>query len=102
MGTQFGKGVLADDIGQTTLYDLAPSQLVLLEPIPVAVEFDDESWVVSFAEANVNASGETFQEAIEMLKEMIAFDYAFFGDSESVLGSGPKNQLAVLRRYVRS
>ena len=63
----------------------------------MAIEFDEESYLVSFVEANVNASGETLPEAVEMLKEMIAFDYKFFGENETALGSGPKNQLAALR-----
>jgi predicted RNase H-like HicB family nuclease len=93
---------IADDITQVMLDDLAPSSLTLIRPIPVTVELDEESFLVSFVEANVNAGGETLPEALDMLKEMIAFDYQFFGENETDLGSGPRNQLAVLRRYVRS
>ena len=84
------------------LNDLAPSPLTLLRSIPVTVQKEDDVFVVSFPDANINASGETLSDALEMLKDMIAFTYRLFSDEESVLGNGPRNELAALRRFVRT
>ena len=82
--------------------DLSPSVLRLLRPIPVYVEKDDGIFVVSFQDANINASGDTISEALEMLKDMIAFTYQLFSDEEATLSAGPRNELAALRRFVRA
>ncbi len=81
--------------------DLAPASVVLLRPIPVTVQQEDGVYAASFEDANVNASGETLNDALDMLKEMIAFTYEEYSEKEAVLGIGPQKQLAALRRFVR-
>jgi len=81
--------------------DLAPSPLVLVRSVPVIVYKEDGVHVASFVDANINASGETAADAVEMLKEMIASTYRLLRREEPALGTQPKNQLAVLRRFVR-
>ena len=84
------------------LTDLAPARLVLLRSIPVSVQQDDGAYLASFEDANVNASGETLNDALDMLKEMIVFTYDLVSDKKAVLGIGPQKQLAALRRFVRT
>ena len=57
--------------------------------------------MASFVDANMNASGETQLDAIEMLKDVIASSFRLFLSKPAVLGEEPKRQLAVLRHFVR-
>ena len=80
-----------------------------LEPSPVevtqailAVGEEDGAFIASFLDANINASGETQLDAVEMLKDVIASSFQLFVSKESVLGEEPKRQLAVLRHFLRT
>jgi len=75
--------------------------VTIVNAIPAQIEIEDGVFVASFVEANINASGETEDEAIKMLKDMIAWTYQFLCQKESVLGQQPQRQLAVLRRFVQ-
>ena len=57
--------------------------------------------MASFADANINTSGETQQEAYANLRELIldVLD-SLTALPESKLGPGPRRQLAVLREFV--
>jgi predicted RNase H-like HicB family nuclease len=82
------------------LDDLAPSPWVLVRSIPVDVQKEDDIYLASFLDANINASGETPSDAVDMLKDMIASTFRLLSKKEPVLGEGPQRQLAVLRQFV--
>lgn len=84
------------------LSSFAPEPIELLKPIDVVVQPDDDFFVATFFDANINASGESQLEAFEMLKSMIASTFRLLCEQEAVLGDEPKRQLAVLRQFIRA
>jgi hypothetical protein len=83
------------------IQDLEPSPVEVVTPILAVVQEEDGVFVASFVDANMNASGETQLDAMEMLKGVIASSFQFFLSKENVLGEEPKRQLAVLKHFVR-
>lgn len=81
----------------------APEPYEVLRPIPVLIRPDGEEFIASFVEANVNASGETQQEAFENVKTLIldVFD-SLRSHSPEKLGPDPARRLAVLRDFLRA
>ena len=90
-------------LGSVTLNitTFTPEPYSVKKPIPVCVQRGAGGFMASFADANINASGETQQEAYANLRELILdiFD-SLTALPESKLGSGPRRQLAVLREFV--
>ena len=82
------------------IQDLAPSPVEVKQPIFAIVQEEDGVFVASFVDANINASGESQLDAVEMLKDVIASSFQLFLDKEDVLGEEPRRQLAVLRHFV--
>jgi predicted RNase H-like HicB family nuclease len=70
-------------------------------PIPLSLQRRTDGYIASFVEANVNSSGDTQQEALANVKELIldAFD-SLSSMPTSKLGPGPARQLAVLREFI--
>ncbi len=87
--------------GSVPIRSLDSPSVTIINAIPAQIEIEDGVFVASFVEANINASGETKDEAIEMLKDMVAWTYQLLCQKESALGQQPQRQLAVLRRFVR-
>lgn len=79
----------------------APEPYEVLRPIPVFVRSEGNEFVASFIEANVNASGETQQEALESLKALVldVFDSLKFHPAGK-LGPEPARRLAILRDFI--
>jgi hypothetical protein len=75
--------------------------LEVIQTILPVVQEEDEVFIASFVEANINASGENQLDAVEMLKDMIASSFRLLVRKEPVLGEEPRRQLGVLRRFVR-
>jgi hypothetical protein len=84
--------------------------LATLDPAPYApigrltalVLPDDDAYVASLIEANINASGETVPDAVENLKDMLILTFERLSAMpKGQLGRGPAQQLAVLRGMVR-
>jgi hypothetical protein len=75
----------------------------VLRPIPVQASRVENAVVASFGLANINASGDTWQEAITNLKDLIVsvFDLLASHPLER-LGPAPLKQLAVLRSFIRT
>jgi hypothetical protein len=83
------------------LNSLHPHQLDVLQPLPVVVtRLGPGNFVASFAPANVNASGDSSEEAVENLKDMIAAKYEYFSRLSNRLGPMPRKELAVLGQYI--
>ena len=74
----------------------------LLQPIPVRLEHgEDGEWIACFGEANISMPGSNPEDAQQALADDIVEAFALFLAEEETLGPGPKEQLAVLRQYIR-
>lgn len=81
---------------------LIPGSMVVTKTIHAQVTFEEECYIARFVDANVNASGDSEIDAIEMLKDAIASTFLAFVENEHRLGVEPERQLAVLREFIRS
>jgi hypothetical protein len=77
----------------------APTPYQVKKPIPIAVRPHDGVFLASFMDANVNASGETEQEAFEAVK-MLMLDMLEQLESQPKLGPKLAVRLAVLKEFV--
>jgi hypothetical protein len=80
---------------------LSPRPAEILKPLCATVTREDGCFVASFCEANINASGSSRSEAMEMLKDAIVSAYYVLSDLEGELGEEPMRQLSVLREFIR-
>jgi predicted RNase H-like HicB family nuclease len=88
---------------EATIQTFAPEPYELRAPIRVTLEESDSgAFVASFFDANIEASGETEQEAFGNLKNLIldVFD-SLANEKPGKLGPEPMRQLAVLRSFIR-
>jgi hypothetical protein len=83
------------------IQSLEPCPYDIIRPIQAVVQEEDGVFVASFFDANINASGESQLDAVEMLKEMLASTFRLLLAKESALGKGPQRQLAVLRQFIQ-
>jgi hypothetical protein len=72
----------------------------LLRPITVRFERSGRGYVARFDEANFAISGTTKQDAFQALETEILDAFDDWTGDESILGPGPRQQLAVLRNYI--
>lgn len=74
----------------------------VIKPFSVQAERLGNAVVASFKLANINASGDTWTEAVTNLKDLIisVFDLLASHPPER-LGRGPRLQLATLRSFIR-
>jgi len=80
----------------------APESLTLREPIWVVVQPVDDAFVATFFDANISTSGDTQEEAIANLKDLLLDVYLDLEEEpEERLGPEPRRQLAVLRSLIR-
>jgi hypothetical protein len=79
---------------------LLPAPLVVVKTIHAFVHAEDDSFVSSFVDANINASGDSFLEAAENLKESIASAFEFFESKQGQLGEELQRQFSVLREFI--
>jgi hypothetical protein len=79
---------------------LDPEPFELSKEIMVVVQPDDDSFVATFFDANINASGNTQVDAVANLKDMLVSLFDIL-EKEKNLGKGPAHQLAILRGLVR-
>ena len=88
-------------VGTHAIVDLPDSRCLLLKPIPVHLEQDEDGeWVASFKEANISMSGSSANDAQEALAEDIVAAFVLYLEEEDNLGPGPQRQLAALRKYI--
>ena len=83
------------------IQNLEPSPVEVTQALLAVVREEGGVFIASFVDANINASGETQLDAVEMLKDVIASCFQLFVGKESVLGEESKRQLAVLRHFLR-
>jgi predicted RNase H-like HicB family nuclease len=74
-----------------------PDPYELDRSIKVLVIPDDGSWVATLIDTNINASGETVQEAVANLKETMIDLYEMLNERKDELGRHPARQFAFLK-----
>ncbi len=80
----------------------APEPYDLIREVQVLVLRDDDSFVASLVDANINASGETVPEAIANLKDMMIILFERLSkEPAEILGTWPTRQLSVLLELMR-
>ena len=80
----------------------APEPFEVIRPLSVVIQPNDDDHLATFFDANINASGETQEEAFANLKDVLLFTFQMLERmSESQLGPGPKRQRAVLSACIR-
>ena len=83
------------------IQSLEPWPYDVIRPVQAVVQEEEGAFVASFFDANINASGESQLDAIEMLKDMLASSFRLLLAKESTLGEEPRRQLAVLKGFIR-
>lgn len=83
------------------IQSLAPEPFELLKPIHALVQQSGEDFVASFLDANINASGETQEESLTNLKDLIVGSFEALQTIADKLGPGPSKQLAVLGQFLK-
>jgi hypothetical protein len=79
-----------------------PDPYELTKKITVLVLPDEGSWIATLVDANINASGETFPEAVANLKDMMIDLFELLRkEPKDKLGKQPSQQLAFLRSVMR-
>ena len=79
-----------------------PEPFELRRPVSVVIHPSGDSFVASLFDANINASGQTAQDAVANLKDLILALYIRLGkEPKEKLGQGPARQLAVLEGLLR-
>ena len=80
---------------------LAPRPLTLLRDIPVVITPVGEDFVATFTDGDISSTGDTDEEALSNLRDLIGQLYETLIDMpEAKLGKIPKKQLAVLRTVI--
>jgi len=84
-----------------TLSTLAPEPYSLASPVSVALRDHAGCFTADFIEANIGASGETEEQAIRNLKELIVMTFEDLEEEESDLVPSIASQFAILRAILR-
>jgi len=80
----------------------APEALEVVAPVPVVIQASQDGYLASFFDANLNAFGETQQQAYANLKDIIVAVFGRLGEEpKTKLGKEPLRQLKVLQRFIR-
>jgi hypothetical protein len=77
-------------------------EVTLRKPFSVVVQPHGDSFVATFFDANIGTSGDTQEEAVSNLKDLIAGILEQFEvlETEKALGPEPTRQLAILRQFI--
>jgi predicted RNase H-like HicB family nuclease len=82
---------------------MAPEPIDVIRPFHVVVEPYEDEMRASFDDANLSAFGETRNEAIWNLKDLIAGTFEILDAHEpEQLGPGPARQLEVLKQFIKA
>lgn len=80
----------------------APEPYEVLKTFHIVLQQHEEEYIATFFDANIGASGETREEAINNLKDIIITNFEILTNhDESQLGPEPLRQLRVLEKFVR-
>ena len=95
-----GKQLWDDQSIIVPITTLDPEPFELTRDVMVVVQPDDDSFVATFFDANINASGNTQVDAVANLKDLMIAIFETL-ENEKKLGKGPAAQLAILRGLIR-
>jgi hypothetical protein len=98
-GTFAGLSFQTSDAVRLLVQNLS-SPLKVLKPFEITIEPVENAFVASFLEANINASGDSKDEALDNLVSMIRDLYHLFADEINRLGPEPARQYSVLRNHL--
>jgi hypothetical protein len=80
----------------------APEPVEILKEIKVVVQNDEDEYIATFFDANVNAGGCNQVEAFENLKDLILSRYDYLNSQPpEKLGPALAKQISVLREFIR-
>lgn len=80
----------------------APEPFEVICPFSVVIQPSGDDFVATFFDANINASGETQEEAFAALKDVLLTTYQLLRRMpEAQLGPGPRRQKAALSAVIR-
>jgi hypothetical protein len=83
---------------EVTITTLTPEPYRLLRDVPVVIEATDPDFVATFLDAGISASGDSAEDAVNNLKDLMIQKFEIFSQmAPDKLGKGPKQQWAVLR-----
>jgi len=81
---------------------MAPAEnLEVIKPIQVTVQPYENEFRADFWDANLTAFGETADEAVRNLKDLITATFDTLIQHENRLGRGVARELAVLKLFIR-
>jgi predicted RNase H-like HicB family nuclease len=87
---------------EITLNTLAPEPYDLLSEVKIVVESAGEEFIASYMDANINAAGDSKEEALSNLKSLLIDVYEILYDEEdSRLGPGPLRQKRILATVMK-
>jgi len=86
---------------EMSILHFEPEPFEVTGGIRALVRQDKDSFVATFVDANIGASGETQNDAVANLKDMMVALFGRLSKEEGRLGKEPARQLAVLRAVLR-
>ncbi|MBM3234925.1 hypothetical protein FJZ31_01370 [Candidatus Poribacteria bacterium] len=81
--------------------DLRHDKYKLTQPIPVSIEYEDDTVIVSFYDVDVYGTGDDIQEAITDLCSQIIEVYELYSQNVNRLGPVPTREWKYLQTIVR-
>ena len=84
------------------IQSLEPYSVEVVIPILAVLRDDEGTFVASWFDANVNASGDSEPEAIEMLKESVVGTFLVLREQESVLSDDLRAKLRLMQKFLRA
>ncbi len=81
---------------------MAPEPIEIVRPFHVVVEPYEDEFKASFYDANLSSFGDTRNEAIWNLKDLLAATFEMLTEHDpKLLGPGPARELVVLRQFLK-
>ena len=92
----------SDALLLTWITSLPDTRLRVVQPIPVTVkQLEHDNFLAQMSTANVNASGDSIDEAVDNLMDMLGGTYDLLSSlPRSSLGPGPAHDFSVLRQHI--
>ena len=80
----------------------APDDYEVLRPLRTVVRFSGDNYIATFFDANISASGDTPEDAVWNLKDVILETYEILQTfDKDKLGLGPSRQKSVLEEHIQ-
>ena len=84
------------------IQSLPDRSIQVIQPLTALVEPMGGVYLASLTGARISASGESPEEAIDSLKDIVAAKFRLFSREESRLGIHPREELCALRQFLRA